>query len=133
MGFTAYSPRRGTACALLVAGALAAAAACSPAGRAGTGATTPAPATPAEVCTSLVAYWAEEALKGSTWAGLDWEQKGLSNEQLALHDEVLTEARAEEKRNGRTAAVALVRREAGKRCKAQNGATGSSENWDLPR
>ncbi|MFJ3901901.1 hypothetical protein [Streptomyces sp. NPDC090025] len=94
----------------------------------------PAPRTssPADVCTSLISYWVREALEGSSWAGLDWEQKGLSNEQLGIHDEVLAAARAEERRAGRPAAFALADRESRRRCEAANGATGSSENWRPP-
>ncbi|MET9950905.1 hypothetical protein ABZ135_05055 [Streptomyces sp. NPDC006339] len=94
----------------------------------------PAPraSTPADICTSLVSYWVKEALEGSVWAGLDWEQKGLSNEQYALHDEVLVAARAEERRAGRASAFALTDRETRRRCEAAKGATGSSENWRPP-
>ncbi|MEU3608295.1 hypothetical protein AB0E83_23035 [Streptomyces sp. NPDC035033] len=94
----------------------------------------PAPraGTPVDVCASLVSYWVREALEGSSWAGLDWEQKGLSNEQYEIHDEVLQEARAEERRAGRAAASALADREARRRCEAADGATGSSENWRPP-
>ncbi|SED61031.1 hypothetical protein [Streptomyces sp. TLI_105] len=94
----------------------------------------PAPrtSTPADVCANLVSYWVKEALRGSTWAGLDWEQKGLSNEQYEIHDEVLAAARAEERRAGRKAAEALADRESRRRCEAAKGATGSSENWRPP-
>ncbi|MEV5970765.1 hypothetical protein [Streptomyces sp. NPDC051921] len=94
----------------------------------------PAPRTssPADVCTSLVSYWVKEALKGSKWAGLDWEQKGMSNEQYEIHDDVLVAARAEERGRGREAAFALTDREARRRCEAAKGATGSSENWRPP-
>ncbi|MFI8964663.1 hypothetical protein ACIGO8_21410 [Streptomyces sp. NPDC053493] len=94
----------------------------------------PAPraSSPADVCTSLVSYWVKEALKGSKWAGLDWEQKGMSNEQYAIHDEVLTAARTEERRAGREAAFALTDRETRRRCEVAKGATGSSENWRPP-
>ncbi|MFF5424160.1 MULTISPECIES: hypothetical protein [unclassified Streptomyces] len=94
----------------------------------------PAPraSSPADVCARLIAYWVREALAGSPWAGLDWEQKGLSNEQYAIHDEVLVAARAEERRSGRAAAQGLAEREARRRCEAAGGATGSSENWRPP-
>ncbi|MFB7862023.1 hypothetical protein [Streptomyces sp. NPDC056069] len=94
----------------------------------------PAPraSTPADVCTDLVSYWVKEALRGSKWAGLDWEQKGMSNEQYEIHDEVLVAARAEERREGREAAFALTDRETRRRCEAAKGATGSSENWRPP-
>ncbi|WP_338676058.1 hypothetical protein V1460_26120 [Streptomyces sp. SCSIO 30461] len=135
MGLSAHRSPRTAAGAHLVTCVLMAAVACSPAGRNDAGAsgspTAPAPDTPVEICTGLVTYWVEEALKGNKWAGLDWEQKGLSNEQLEVHDAVLADARAEEKRNGRAAAVAWLRREVSTRCTARNGATGSSENWRL--
>lgn len=87
---------------------------------------------PVGVCTELISYWAREALDGSPWAGLDWEQKGLSNEQLALHDEVLAAARAEQRRRGTAAAKELIRRDSARRCAEARGATGSSENWRTP-
>ncbi|MEO3977163.1 hypothetical protein [Streptomyces sp. CAU 1734] len=86
----------------------------------------------AELCTALVSHWAGEALKGSTWAGLDWEQKGLSNEQYAIHEDVLAAARAEERRQGRAAALELIGDQTKARCEALKGATGSSENWRPP-
>lgn len=95
---------------------------------------TPAPqaSSPADVCANLVSYWVKEALKGSKWAGLDWEQKGLSNEQYAIHDEVLLAAQAEERRAGREAAFTLADRESRRQCEKAKGATGSSENWRPP-
>ncbi|MFJ9027092.1 hypothetical protein ACIRQP_00925 [Streptomyces sp. NPDC102274] len=110
------------------------------AGCGGGGAATPDPGatpeahrtTPAEICTALVSYWAKEALKGSEWAGLDWEQKGLSNEQYAIHEEVLAAARTERAKHGDAAAEALIDRGTAERCTAANGATGSSENWREP-
>ncbi|MFI1974068.1 MULTISPECIES: hypothetical protein [Streptomyces] len=101
-------------------------------GRAPGPAPAPRASTPADVCTSLVSYWVKEALRGSVWAGLDWEQKGLSNEQYEIHDDVLTAARAEERRAGREAAVVFADRESRRRCEAAKGATGSSENWRPP-
>ncbi|MFD3512278.1 hypothetical protein [Streptomyces sp. NPDC058657] len=92
----------------------------------------PASTTPVDVCTSLVGYWVKEALRGNKWAGIDWEQKGLSNEQFGVHEKVLTEARAEQKRNGKAAAEQLADRRVREECKASNGATGSSENWRDP-
>ncbi|PVC71628.1 hypothetical protein [Streptomyces sp. CS081A] len=84
---------------------------------------------PEDICADLVSYWVKEALKGSSWAGLDWEQKGLSNEQYEIHDEVLAAALAEERRAGRGSASAFADREARRRCEEARGATGSSENW----
>ncbi|MFE6130061.1 hypothetical protein ACFQ6Q_17630 [Streptomyces sp. NPDC056437] len=101
----------------------------------GAGATTAAPpaSSAADICTSLVSYWAKETLKGSKAAGIDWEQKGLSNEQYAIHEEIVAAGRSEERRQGRDKALALIDRQARERCAAQNGATGSSENWRPPR
>lgn len=92
----------------------------------------PGPKTAADICADLVSYWVKEALKGSKWAGLDWEQKGLSNEQLTVHDEVLAAARQKERTEGRDAALTFADAESRRRCAAANGATGSSENWRPP-
>lgn len=92
----------------------------------------PQASSPADVCTNLVSYWVKESLKGSKWAGLDWEQKGMSNEQYEIHDAVLVAARAEEVRAGREAAFAYTDRETRRRCEEAKGATGSSENWRPP-
>ncbi|MFF8846889.1 hypothetical protein ACF08N_29930 [Streptomyces sp. NPDC015127] len=111
------------------------AAACSTAPIAGhPGPSTPAPQTtsPAQICTSLVSYWAKETLKGSKWSGIDWEQKGLSNDQYALHESIVAAARAEEKRQGRRKALELIDHQAKRECEKRNGATGSSENWRPP-
>jgi hypothetical protein len=89
--------------------------------------------TPADLCTSLVSYWIKEALRGGKWAGIDWEQKGLSNEQYGIHEAVLTEARAEQKKRGTPAAERLTDRRVRQKCEAQKGATGSSENWREPQ
>lgn len=133
------SPHRraagGRLAALVAAGALMTGTACSadvPSDRPTGGTSAPQPSSPADICAGLVSYWAEEALKGSTWAGLDWEQKGLTNEQLAIHDGVLAAARTEERRNGRDAALKLIERRTKRECEAHKGATGSSENWRPP-
>ncbi|MFD3946493.1 hypothetical protein [Streptomyces sp. NPDC058579] len=94
--------------------------------------TSPTARSPVDLCVDLVAYWVKEALVGSKWAGLDWEQKGLSNEQLVIHDEVLALARAKERAAGREAAASFADEETRRRCAAANGATGSSENWKPP-
>ncbi|MFD7323544.1 hypothetical protein ACFV9D_21010 [Streptomyces sp. NPDC059875] len=129
MGFPPYAQTRSALAAVLAVGVLTALPGCSD--------DRPDPAPPrartaVEICTDLVAYWVKEALAGSTWAGLDWEQKGLSNEQLTIHDDVLALARAQERSQGREAALALTDRESRRRCASANGATGSSENWKPP-
>ncbi|MFJ7069390.1 hypothetical protein [Streptomyces sp. NPDC101115] len=125
------APVRAALAAALTGCALALSAGCE-APREPAAAPSPRTSSPADVCTSLVSYWVKEALKGSKWAGLDWEQKGMSNEQYGIHDEVLVAARSEERRAGREAAFALTDRETRRRCEAARGATGSSENWRPP-
>ncbi|MGX1883936.1 hypothetical protein [Streptomyces sp. NPDC055287] len=133
MGTRPHAPARYTACALLAALAVAGCSASRPAARPATPSPTPHKTSPEEICTELVSYWAEETLKGSKWSGLDWEQKGLSNEQYTLHEEIVAAGRAEAKRRGRAAGLRLIDRLAKQECAARNGATGSSENWRAPR
>ncbi|MFE9793473.1 hypothetical protein ACFYRL_17235 [Streptomyces goshikiensis] len=90
------------------------------------------PSSPAQVCTSLVSYWAKETLKGTYWSGLDWEQKGLSNQQYEIHEEAVAAGRAEERTAGRDKALELIDQLAARRCAAADGATWSSENWRPP-
>lgn len=99
------------------------------------GISTPAPRTssPADICITLISYWAKESLKGSKWAGLDWEQKGLSNEQYEIHEDLLAAAHVTESLQGHKAAVELIDARASQECTARRGATGSSENWRPPR
>ncbi|MFI8274535.1 hypothetical protein ACIGBH_06405 [Streptomyces sp. NPDC085929] len=91
-----------------------------------------APSSPAQICTSLVSYWVKETLKGSKWSGLDWEQKGLSNDQYTIHEEAVAAGRSEERTAGLGKALELVDRFVAQRCAEQNGATWSSENWRPP-
>ncbi|WP_086709929.1 hypothetical protein [Streptomyces antimycoticus] len=93
---------------------------------------TPQAPSPVRLCTDLISYWAEQDLAGSRWAGLDWEQKGLSNQQYEIYDDIVNVARAERRRHGTPAANALIKRLAERRCAAANGATHSSENWRPP-
>ncbi|MEV5771830.1 hypothetical protein AB0L49_11320 [Streptomyces antimycoticus] len=93
---------------------------------------TPQVPSPVRLCTDLISYWAEQDLAGSRWAGLDWEQKGLSNQQYEIYDDIVHAARAERRRHGTPAAKALINRLAERRCAAANGATHSSENWRPP-
>ncbi|MFI8988518.1 hypothetical protein ACIG63_26510 [Streptomyces antimycoticus] len=93
---------------------------------------TPQAPSPVRLCTDLISYWAEQDLAGSRWAGLDWEQKGLSNQQYEIYDDIVHAARAERRRHGTPAANALIKRLVERRCAAANGATHSSENWRPP-
>ncbi|MFJ3727376.1 hypothetical protein ACIPYQ_33100 [Streptomyces sp. NPDC090045] len=90
------------------------------------------PSSPAQVCTSLVSYWAKETLLGAKWSGLDWEQKGLSNAQYAIHEDAVAAGRAEERTAGQAKALELIDRFVARRCTEEGGATGSSENWRPP-
>ncbi|MFI9184550.1 hypothetical protein ACIGXG_20290 [Streptomyces goshikiensis] len=90
------------------------------------------PSSPAQVCTSLVSYWAKETLKGTYWSGLDWEQKGLSNQQYEIHEEAVAAGRTEERTAGRDKALELIDQLVARRCAAADGATWSSENWRPP-
>lgn len=133
MGTRPHAPARYAVCLLLATALGVVGCSDSPSARQPT---TPTPApqktSPEETCTKLVSYWAKETLKGSKWSGLDWEQKGLSNEQYAIHEEIVAAGRAEAKHQGREAGLRLIDRLAKQKCVAQNGATGSSENWRSP-
>ncbi|MEC4572048.1 hypothetical protein [Streptomyces virginiae] len=126
-------PARYAAHILLAALALAGCSSSAPPPAAGsTGPSAPTPASPVQVCTSLVSYWAKETLLGTTWSGLDWEQKGLSNDQYAIHEDAVAAGRAEERTAGRDKALELIDRFVAQRCAEQGGATRSSENWRPP-
>ncbi|MCX4802264.1 hypothetical protein OG594_11455 [Streptomyces sp. NBC_01214] len=92
----------------------------------------PAPPSPVQVCTSLVSYWAKETLLGTKWSGLDWEQKGLSNDQYAIHEDAVAAGRAEERTAGQDKALELIDRFVAQRCADEDGAMRSSENWRPP-
>ncbi|MGW0363500.1 hypothetical protein [Streptomyces sp. NPDC002990] len=86
----------------------------------------PTPSSPVQICTTLVSYWAKETLMGTKWSGLDWEQKGLSNEQYAIHEDAVAAGRAEERTAGRDKALELIDRFTAQRCAERGGATASS-------
>ncbi|WP_327413400.1 hypothetical protein [Streptomyces sp. NBC_01233] len=90
------------------------------------------PPSPVQVCTGLVSYWAKETLLGTKWSGLDWEQKGLSNDQYAIHEDAVAAGRTEERTAGQATALELIDRFVAQRCAEQDGATGSSENRRPP-
>ncbi|MEV7614324.1 hypothetical protein [Streptomyces sp. NPDC089799] len=112
--------------------ALSGCSASAPAGQLPSAAPSSTPPPPVETCTALVSYWAKETLKGTYWSGLDWEQKGLSNEQYAIHEDAVAAGRAEERTAGRDKALELIDRFTVERCRERDGATGSSENWRPP-
>ncbi|MEU5102565.1 hypothetical protein AB0H07_09785 [Streptomyces sp. NPDC021354] len=92
----------------------------------------PRATSPVRLCFDLISYWAGQDLRGSTWAGLDWEQKGMSNQQFEIYDDIVHAARAEQRRRGAAAARKLISQETLRRCTAEGGATHSSENWRPP-
>ncbi|MFE9630284.1 hypothetical protein [Streptomyces sp. NPDC006463] len=132
MGTQPRSTVRYAASTLLAALALTGCSPSAPPSAAGTGTPASSPSSPAQICTSLVSYWAKETLLGTKWSGLDWEQKGLSNDQYAIHEEAVAAGRAEERTAGRDRALELIDRLVAQRCTERNGATWSSENWRPP-
>ncbi|WP_251057399.1 hypothetical protein [Streptomyces sp. ISL-94] len=133
MGTPSRSTVRYAASTLLAALALTGCSPSAPRQTASTESPAPSPSSPAQICTSLVSYWAKETLMGTKWSGLDWEQKGLSNEQYAIHEDAVAAGRAEERTSGRDKALELIDRFVAQRCAEQNGATWSSENWRPPK
>ncbi|WP_030772002.1 hypothetical protein [Streptomyces sp. NRRL F-2664] len=118
-------PARYAARILLTALALTGCSSSAPSPAAGSASpSTPTPAPPVQVCTTLVSYWAKETLLGTKWSGLDWEQKGLSNDQYAIHEDAVAAGRAEERTAGRTKALELIDRFVAQHCAEQGGATG---------
>ncbi|MEU9231851.1 hypothetical protein [Streptomyces subrutilus] len=97
----------------------------APPAAAGPRSPSPSPSSPAQICTSLVSYWAKETLLGTKWSGLDWEQKGLSNAQYAIHEDAVAAGRAEERTAGQAKALELIDRFVAQRCAEQEGATRS--------
>ncbi|MEJ8644792.1 hypothetical protein WKI68_33040 [Streptomyces sp. MS1.HAVA.3] len=117
---------------LLAALALTGCSSSAPPSAADSGTPSASPSSPAQICTALVSYWAKETLKGSRWAGLDWEQKGLSNGQYAIHEDAVAAGRAEERTGGREKALELIDRFTARRCAEEDGATGSGGNRPPP-
>ncbi|MCJ1680206.1 hypothetical protein MTF65_23275 [Streptomyces sp. APSN-46.1] len=132
MGTPSPAALRCATAALLAALALSGCSASAPFAPQNSPTPAPSPSSPAQICTSLVSYWAKETLEGTLWSGLDWEQKGLSNEQYAIHEDAVAAGRAEERTAGRDKALELIDRFVARRCAEQDGATGSSENWRPP-
>ncbi|MFG2296859.1 hypothetical protein [Streptomyces sp. NPDC048603] len=132
MGTSPHAPARHLASAALALLALSGCSPSAPSARPSSPAPSPTPPSPVETCTTLVSYWAKETLKGTYWSGLDWEQKGLSNEQYAIHEDAVAAGRTEERTAGRDKALELIDRFTAERCREQRGATGSSENWRPP-
>ncbi|MEV6398957.1 hypothetical protein AB0M39_29940 [Streptomyces sp. NPDC051907] len=83
---------------------------------------------PVRVCTELVAFWAKTLIRGGPGAGLDWEQKGMSIDQHAIHEDVVAAARVEQKQQGSAAAMELIERQTRARCTAERGAEGGGEH-----
>ncbi|WP_327167924.1 hypothetical protein [Streptomyces subrutilus] len=126
MGTPQRSTVRYAAAALLAGLVLTGCSRSAPPPAAGSATASPAssapPSSPARICATLVSYWAKETLKGTKWSGLDWEQKGLSNAQYAIHEDAVAAGRTEERTAGRDKALELIDRFVAARCAAQDGA-----------
>ena len=72
------------------------------------------PASDAELCARIVAYWSRKVLDSGTYG--DYQSMGLSNGQYEILRNVVDAARAEERRQGATAADELIGREARRAC-----------------
>ncbi|MGX1541933.1 hypothetical protein [Streptomyces adustus] len=83
-------------------------------GTAGPGSPAPSVTAPEELCTRLVAHWARQVLDTPTYG--DYQSMGLSNGQYEILRAVVAAARAEKKRQGASAAVELIYRQAHRAC-----------------
>ncbi|WP_369379843.1 hypothetical protein [Streptomyces sp. cg36] len=90
----------------------------------------PAPraSTPEEDCRRLIDYWARAMIQGNRWSGLDWEQKGFSIDQHALHERIVAAARAEQRARGTEAALQLIDRQSREECERLRGAMGGGRH-----
>ncbi|MYX99955.1 hypothetical protein GT045_35490, partial [Streptomyces sp. SID486] len=97
--------------------ATACAAPAAPAGPPTAGTGPPAAAPGADLCTRLVVHWAREALDGDTYG--DYQSMGLSHGQYEILRDVVDAGRAVRRRQGASAAVSLMGRQARTACAAR--------------
>ncbi|MEU1073821.1 MULTISPECIES: hypothetical protein [unclassified Streptomyces] len=88
----------------------------------------PTTSTPEEDCRQLVGYWARAVIQNNRWSGLDWEQKGFSIDQHAIHERIVAAARDEQRAHGTGAALRLVDRRAREECTVRHGAMGGGRH-----
>lgn len=69
---------------------------------------------PAEVCARIITHWSREVLDGGTYG--DYQSMGLSDGQYGILRDVVDAARAERRRQGRSAADRLIVRQTRERC-----------------
>ncbi|MFE1883243.1 hypothetical protein [Streptomyces diastatochromogenes] len=72
------------------------------------------PASEAELCARIVAYWSRKVLDSGTYG--DYQSMGLSNGQYEILRTVVDAARAAERRQGATAADELIDRQSRGAC-----------------
>ncbi|MFI2349114.1 hypothetical protein ACH492_19090 [Streptomyces sp. NPDC019443] len=97
-----------------------------------TSSASPAPRStpPQELCERLISHWARVVLDGGEQANLDYQAMGLSGGQNEILLDVVTAARAEQKRQGTDAARKLIDRQAADRCTERHrGGTPTGGPW----
>ncbi|OQR65205.1 hypothetical protein B6E66_05305 [Streptomyces maremycinicus] len=85
----------------------------------------PSTASPAELCTRIVAHWSREVLDSTAYG--DYQSMGLSNGQYEILRTVVDAARAVRKSQGADAADELIDREAGRGCADRYRSGGPTE------
>ncbi|MET9360859.1 hypothetical protein ABZX93_08105 [Streptomyces sp. NPDC006632] len=85
---------------------------------------------PAELCTHLIVYWAEQELDQGKGSGLDYQEKGLSDGQNEILLTTLAAARQERAAHGGAAADRLIEERAQHGCaeRYRNGAP-TTDPW----
>ncbi|MCX5383076.1 hypothetical protein [Streptomyces sp. NBC_00083] len=85
---------------------------------------------PAELCTHLITYWAEQELDEGQGSGLDYQEKGLSDGQNEILLTTLAAARQERAAHGRAAGDRLIEEHAQRGCaeRYRNG-TPTTDPW----
>jgi len=92
------------------------------------------PKTRVQSCVESVDYWATEILKAFRDPGYDYQHMGLSDAQYQMVREIVAMAKPVKERDGLPAALALVDREAQRRCQERYATatavpTGGSGGW----
>ncbi|MFE6827508.1 hypothetical protein [Streptomyces sp. NPDC057690] len=82
-------------------------------------------ASPAELCTRIVAHWSREVLDSTAYG--DYQSMGLSNGQYEILRTVVDAARTAKKRQGADAADELIDREAAEGCADRYRSGGPTE------
>ncbi|MEU9096222.1 hypothetical protein [Streptomyces sp. NPDC048361] len=85
---------------------------------------------PAELCTHLITYWAQQELDEGQGSGLDYQEKGLSDGQNEILLATLAAARQERAAHGSAAGDRLIEERAQRGCaeRYRNGAP-TTDPW----